>query len=283
MDETRRHQKIALFACNGDLPKLIAHSLQLRTTSHIILGFEGITDPVPWVEHHVHWHKIGHIGAILKTLHEENITHITLAGALKRPNLQSLSVDITGMQWLRRLGVSIFKGDDGLLSSVLKLIEKEGFVVIPPHTLLDNVICSPGLLTRHKPSPQDLLDIQKGMKLLRALSPFDVGQAVVIRQGVVLGIEAIEGTQGLLERIAKMQDKAPHETPSGVLIKCAKMDQNLNVDVPTIGQDTVMQVQDANLKGVALSAYTTQILNREKVIALCNEKGLFLDVIKDEQ
>lgn len=279
MHETMRDQKIALFACKGDLPKLIEKHLKIHTIAHIILAFDGITDRVSWPEKQVSWHKIGHIGEILKTLREEKVTHITLAGSLKRPNLQSLSMDFTGMQWLRRLGMSIFKGDDGLLSALLHLIEKEGFVVIPPHTLLEDITVSPGLLTVEKPSPKDMLDIKMGINLLRALSPFDVGQAVVIREGVVLGIEALEGTQGLLERMRGMRGCAP----SGVLIKCAKVGQNLYVDVPTIGPETIEQVQNADLKGIAISAHTTQILNKEKVIALCDEKKLFLDVIQDEK
>ena len=279
MDETKTHQKIALFACNGDLPKLVENALQKQNIHSIIIAFEGITHPTGWDNKNLHWHKIGHVGGILKTLRDAGVTHVTFAGSLKRPNLQALSMDTTGMQWLGRLGMSIFKGDDGLLSAVLNLIEREGFQIVAPHTWLEDIMASVGGLTALQPSKEDIQDIQKGWDLLRVMSPFDVGQAVVVRKGVILGIEALEGTQGLLERVALMKE-GMH---SGVLVKGAKIGQSLKIDVPTIGPDTVEQVKNAGLRGMAMSAHTTQILMKEKVIALCNQRGLFLDVFKDER
>ena len=272
---TKQTRVIGLLCGNGDLPghlitEITAHKIPLHC-----VGFEGFTDlfETPSTQS---WHKIGHIGEIVQTLKDHHVTHIVMAGSLKRPSLTSLSMDIVGAKWFARLGLSAFGGDDALLSKMIELMENEGFEILSPHTLLPELLHEASILTGKKPCCDALQDIERGKSILQALSPFDVGQAIVVQQGLVLGIEAVEGTEALLKRIIPLKK----EGFGGVLVKLAKEGQSLKVDVPTIGVETAKQVHKAGLVGIAISANTTQILDCQHVVNYCNNHNLFLSVIE---
>jgi hypothetical protein len=180
-------------------------------------------------------------------------------------------MDRTGARWLTALGASAFKGDDHLLSGLVSLLEKEGITVVPPHALVGNLFVPPGVLTIRAPTSDDQNDINQGMTLLSVLSPYDVGQAVAIHDGCVLGIETIEGTAALLGNI-----RALGRTPGGVFVKTRKVGQSQKVDMPTIGTETIAQVRDAGLSGIAIEIGGVQVLDLVDVIRLADEAGLFV-------
>lgn len=271
-------EKFALLAGNGDLPKQIIHALKERGSPLIVVCFEGMTQAETFQDHDVFWVSIGHIGLLLKTLKDHHVTHIVMAGQIPRPSLKELSLDWLGTKWLARVGMKAFGGDDALLSTLTELIEKEGFQVIAPHQILSNTTVASGVLTKISPNTMATADIQRGRAILDALSPFDVGQAIVVQEGIVIGIEAAEGTEALLARAKTLRKQS---ADGGVLVKIAKKGQSLLVDVPTIGPETVMQVARANLSGIAMSAHTTQIIDKEKVVDLCNHHHLFLVAMND--
>ncbi|MBX9976953.1 MAG: UDP-2,3-diacylglucosamine diphosphatase LpxI [Alphaproteobacteria bacterium] len=281
------HEKIALFAGNGDLPHKLTQHFKDHRVDHTIVAFEGMTEKEPYMGQSINWHKVGHVAAILKTLRSQNVTHIVMAGNLKRPSIGELSLDREGMKWIARMGMAALSGDDGFLSKLIQLMEGEGFKVVSPHSFLTNMVCEPGLLTKKEPSEQALHDIEKGKAILNALSPFDVGQAIVVREGLVLGIETSSGTTAMLEQVR--QHKIANSRFSifvpdtgrygGVLVKLSKNNQSLLVDLPTIGVNTIAEVVSSGLSGIAISARTTQILDKEEVIAMCNDNGVFLIAI----
>lgn len=275
------HEKIALFAGNGDLPHKLIEHFKTHRIDYTIIGFEGMTEREPYTGQNVHFHKIGHVGAVLETLKAQHVTHIVMAGNLKRPSIGELSLDREGMKWIARMGMAALSGDDGFLSKLIQLMEGEGFKVVSPHSFLTNMVCEPGLLTKKEPSEQALHDIEKGKAILNALSPFDVGQAIVVREGLVLGIETHFGTCAMLDQIR--QKEITKGAGSGVLVKFAKKEQSLLVDVPTIGPDTVKQIIDAGLFGIAISAHTTQIIDKDDVISMCDRHGRFLIVIDNSE
>lgn len=227
-------------------------------------------------------HAIGHVGAMLATLKQHNITHIVMAGDLKRPSLRDLSLDWIGTKWMARLGMSAFSGDDTILSKLVQFIEGEGFTVISPHDIMPLLTQSKGTLSKTHPDQNALYDIEKGMRLIHTLSPFDIGQAVIVRDGYVIGIEAAEGTRALITRCGDLlkhkKDSDTSRTVSGVLIKSAKNHQSMKVDVPTIGPDTIEQVYQAGLAGIALGYGVTQILDEEKVLKQCEAYHIFLHI-----
>ena len=265
---------LALIAGQGELPHKIINAQKDKRTI-IVVAFEGqtpieLTQSLP-PEIPVLWVKLGIIAPVLDFLKQWHITHVTMAGGLTRPKFRDLSMDRTGLRWLKALGASAFKGDDHLLGGLVTLLEKEGLCIIPPHDLVENLFTSAGVLTMHAPTPDDQNDISHAITILNALSAYDVGQAIAVHDGCVLGIETIEGTAALLGNI-----RALGRAPGGVFVKMRKIGQNQKVDMPTIGANTIRQVCDAGLSGIAIEAGGVQVLDLVDVIRLADEAGLFI-------
>jgi DUF1009 family protein len=274
-------QVIGLFAGRGELPlKIIAHCHEQAQPLHLI-AFEGQTDPEfvtqqeKLVEGHL-WTHFGAVGKTLKYLKAHKVTHIVMAGAMNRPSWSEIKLDWKGTQWFAKLGLAKIgmksSGDDGLLTSIMGLLKAEGIDVISATDILDDLLAPEGVMGRHQPGKTDWKDISQGRDVARLLGSGDIGQAVVVQQGLVLGVEAIEGTESLLARCGTLR----RDGPGGVLVKMAKPQQSRAVDLPTIGVSTVHQAKAAGLVGIAIEAGATQILDRHAVIAAADEAGLFL-------
>jgi hypothetical protein len=155
---------------------------------------------------------------------------------------------------------------------LLALINAQGFEIISPKDFLSNLFAPKGILTTRTPDDQDMRDIQRGIQALQVMGPVDIGQAVVVQQGIVLAIEAIEGSAAMIQRSGTLK----RQGPGGVLVKIAKKQQTSLVDLPTIGPDTIESVYQAGLQGIAIGADTTQIIHKEQVIRLANQYRLFI-------
>ncbi len=199
------------------------------------------------------------------------MTELVLAGGLRRPSLASLRPDWRAAKLFARIGYRAL-GDDGLLSAIVGEFEREGFRVIGADQLLAAGLAPEGVLGTLHPDAQGLADIEHAHRLARALGALDVGQAVVVQQGLVLGVEAIEGTDELLRRCAGLR----REGPGGVLVKVEKPGQERRADRPTIGPHTVTLAAAAGLRGIAVEAGVTIILDRDEVIAAAEQAGLFV-------
>lgn len=262
---------LALLAGRGRLPLQVVSACQHRNIPFLVVAFEGQTDP-QFVQQHRHvWVRMGAIGNILDILKHQGVDKIVMAGSLKRPSFTELGLDKTGLSWLAKIGIKAF-GDDGLLSGVIKMLEGEGFQVLSAPDLIDDLLCPQGILTTQTLNDQDWQDVTRGVGVLKTLGSMDVGQAVVVSDGLVLGIEALEGTAALIERCGTLNRSHGH----GVLIKMAKSGQSLKVDLPTVGLETVRQIKEAGFRGMALQAKVTQILDRERVIMEANAAGIFI-------
>jgi DUF1009 family protein len=163
-------------------------------------------------------------------------------------------------------------GDDGLLSAIVSELEKEGFRVIGPDQLLDGELVGAGPLGAVLPGPQSEADIERGLSIACALGALDIGQAVIVQQGLVLGVEAIEGTDELIRRCGELR----REGPGGVLVKIEKPGQERRADRPTIGPRTVALAAEAGLAGVAVEADATIVLDQDEVIRAADRAGLFV-------
>jgi len=277
MNKLITNNTLALIAGRGDLPhKIIDAQKDVRPI--VIVAFEGQTpadlaERVP-SEIPMLWVKLGMVGPVLDFFKQWHVTDVTMAGGLTRPRLRDLSMDWVGARWLKVLGMNAFKGDNHLLGGIVAMLEAEGYQVIPPHALIGNLFVSAGVLTACAPTAADQRDITHGQSILNALSPFDVGQGVVVHDGCVLGIETIGGTEALLGHV-----KALGRPRGGVFIKMSKVGQNQKVDMPTIGVETLAQVRAAGLAGIAIEAISVQVLDLVDVIQLANEAGVFVTVI----
>ena len=194
-----------------------------------------------------------------------------MAGAIARPSLAELRPDLGTARWLARIGTAS-SGDDGLLRSIIQALETEGFTVRGIDDLLSGLVADAGTYGRTQPDEAAWADIERGVSVAKALGAADVGQAVVVQQGLVLAVEALEGTDALLRRAAELR----RDGPGGVLVKVTKPRQERRADLPSIGSGTVEGSATAGLKGIALEAGGTLIIDREAVIRAADAAGLFI-------
>ncbi len=241
-----------------------------------MIGLEGFAEPdviAPWP--HVYL-RMGAGGRILAALRQHGCQDLVLIGPVRRPSMLDLRPDLEGTKILARIGRAALAGDDGLLSAVMRVLGEEGFRVLGAHEILNAALGPPGLLTSTAPDATAMADIRRGIAVTRALGAVDVGQACVVRAGVVIAVEAVEGTDAMLSRCRALVDAMQMTAPGGVLVKAVKPGQDRRADLPTIGPDTIRHAADAGLAGIAYDAGGTILAEREACIARANETGLFL-------
>jgi DUF1009 family protein len=236
------------------------------------LAFEGETDPT-WVQPFDHeWVKLGAVGETIKLLHRADVCEVVLIGAIKRPSFSQLKLDFRGMQLLAKVGLHAARGDDVLLSTIVSELETEGFGVLGADDIIQSMLASAGVMTQVSPDEQARLDIAVGIEVATCLGALDVGQAVVVQQGVVLGVEAIEGTDALLKRASELRRAGP----GGVLVKLKKPRQDRRTDLPTVGAQTIVGAVEAGLQGIAIHAGHCLMVERLAMIERADEAGLFI-------
>jgi DUF1009 family protein len=263
--------RLGIIAGSGALPRRLVDSCRTVGRDIFVLAVEGAAEPqaLEGVPHA--WCRLGAAAKALAILRDNQVSELVLAGGVRRPSLADLRPDWRAAKLFARIGYRAL-GDDGLLSAVVDELEREGFRVIGAHHLLVAGLAAEGPFGKSRPDAQALADIGHGLRIARALGGLDVGQAVVVQQGLVLGVEAIEGTDELLQRCARLR----REGPGGVLVKIEKPGQEQRADRPTIGPRTVALAAAAGLCGIAVEAGTTIVLDRDQVTADADRAGLFV-------
>lgn len=269
--KTPLNKTIGIIAGSGALFDEVLEQAITKNLQPIIVSFSDSPASLPFPTLQT---TLGKIGEILIFFKKHNVHQIIFAGKVPRPSFSTLGFDATGVKWMQKLGLKAFGGDDALLKGITQLLHVEGFEIISPKDFLPNLVLRPGIYTENQPSKIDITDITRGVDVLKSLSDADVGQACIVHEGLVLGVEAIEGTQNLIERCSSLK-RAPK---GGVLIKIAKQNQTTLADLPTIGIETIEAIYACHLNGIAISAHTTQVLDFETVINLCNQYNLFFKV-----
>jgi DUF1009 family protein len=237
-----------------------------------LVGLEGFADPAvlaPWPHEVI---RIGAAGRILAALRAHGCSDLVLIGPVKRPSLFDLRPDAEGARILARIGRAAFAGDDGLLAAVAKVLGEEGFRIVGAQEILGRALAPAGLMTRAAPDSLAMADVRRGISVARTLGRVDVGQGCVVQQGIVLAVEAAEGTDAMLTRCAALARSGP----GGVLVKLVKPGQDRRTDLPTIGPGTIAAAVGAGLQGVAFEAGGTILAEREATIAAADAAGLFL-------
>ncbi len=263
--------RLGIVAGSGGLPRRIVDTCRAAGREVFVLALEGAAEPalVDGVEHA--WCRLGAAGHGLDLLRRNNVTDLVLAGGVRRPSLAMLRPDWRAAKFFARVGYKAL-GDDGLLSAVVAEFEREGFRVIGADQLLAAGLAPEGALGSLRPDAQAMADIEHGQRIARALGALDIGQAVVVQQGLVLGVEAIEGTDALLRRCAELR----REGLGGVLVKVEKPGQEQRADRPTIGPQTVALAAEAGLRGIAVEAGATIVLDRDEMVQAADRAGLFV-------
>ncbi len=263
--------RLGIVAGGGLLPGHIAQRCREQGREVFIVALEQQADPAvvePWP--HV-WVRLGAAGTAIRHLREAGVEEVVMAGPVRRPSLSELRPDARALRFLARGALS--GGDDGLLSAVVRsLEEEEGFRIVSVQDVAGGLLAREGTLGAHAPAAEDRSDIARGVAVLAAMSAVDVGQAVVVQAGVVLGVEAIEGTDALIRRCGELR----RDAKGPVLIKLAKRGQEQRVDLPTIGPDTVAGCRDAGFAGIAIEAGRSLMVERDTTIATADAAGMFL-------
>lgn len=278
-DKPSQRRPLGVIAGGGSLPLAVAEAAVKSGLPLHIMAFRGNADVALKAFPHtmLHW---GEIGKIFKTLQRHGCLDVVLVGSLKRPRLLDIRPDLGLFYNLPRVLKLMQGGDDSVLSRVVRLFEAKGFRVVGAHDIAPHLVAPSGALGQLQPSAKDLADITLGLKVVRALGALDVGQAAAVSRGYVLAVEAAEGTDEMLRRCAKLHQWGL-KSASGVLVKCPKPGQELRVDMPAIGPNTVELAAAAGLRGIAVAAGRVLMANPQLMIETAEALGLFIVGVDD--
>jgi hypothetical protein len=269
---------VGVIAGGGVMPFAVADSLRARGLNPILFALKGVCDPVATERFRHHWITVGQYGRAKKLFRAENCKNLVFIGTLVRPALSEIRLDWETIRVMGRVWSAFRGGDDHLLSGVGRIFEQEGFRLLGLKEVAPDLLMPEGCVTRTLPGQDATVDIAKGRDVLRALSPFDIGQAVVVIDGHVVGVEGIEGTDELLARIASLRAAGSIRSAKGrgVLVKAPKSGQDLRFDLPTIGSRTIEKAAAAALAGVAVLAGNTVVADAQAMIEAADKAGLFV-------
>jgi len=270
-------RKLGLIAGGGRLPAEIAQHCERSGRALFVIRLKGFADSQ--MEAHAGAQVgIAELGKCFRALRRAGCEAVCLAGNVSRPDFGALIPDLRGLSVLPAAIAAAAKGDDALLRLMVREFEKEGFAVEGAHEVMEDLSLPAGLLGRCPPDDRGQSDAQRALEVARAIGELDIGQAAVVCHGLVLAVEAQEGTDAMLARVAELPEhlRGRPGAPRGVLAKAAKPIQETRVDLPTIGLATVQAVARAGLAGIVGEAGRVLVLDREAVIGLADELGLFI-------
>ncbi len=269
---------LAMICGGGSLPLAVADYVAARGRRVVLFPLRGAAEGTAVERYAHHWLYVGQVGKFLKLARGEGCRDVVFIGALVRPSIWQVHPDLVGLSVLPRALKAFRGGDNHLLSGMGRLIESKGLRLRGAHEVAPEILMPEGTLGRVQPSESDRADIALGLDYLRAAGPFDVGQAVVVAGRHILAVEAAEGTDGMLARVAEMRASGRLRAAKGigVLVKAAKPDQDRRFDLPSIGPTTAERTAAAGLAGMAVLAGDAIIADPERVIAAADRAGIFV-------
>ncbi|THD46166.1 MAG: LpxI family protein [Bradyrhizobium sp.] len=268
---------LAIICGGGAFPLEVARAAAATGASPFLVGLVGASDPGVEAFPHV-WLHLGQVGKLFAELAARGIAEVALVGALTRPEFADLRFDWGALKRAPELAKAFRGGDNRLLSGIAAVFEGEGFKVVGAHEIAPQLVASLGALGARVAPASAEMDIQTGAATIAALSPFDAGQGVVVAEGRILAIEAAEGTDAMLARVAEMRAsrRLKMTGPAGVFVKAPKRGQDLRLDMPAIGPRTIAAAIEAQLLGIAVVAGSVLIAERESTLRAADAAGLFI-------
>lgn len=260
----------AIIAGRGALPAHLAARLSGEGAPFVLYELDGFAmeNPDGWpVERFI----IERLALLFDRLHAAGVTRVVFAGAVARPQIEPERIDPATAQLLPRLLPAFQQGDDALLRTVIALFEEEDFTVAGAADIAPDLLPAAGVLGAVQPSEANKADAARGFDILTALGPVDLGQGVVVAQGLCLAVETLPGTNAMLAFVG-----ANSPGTGGVFCKAPKPGQDRRIDLPTLGPETVARAADAGLAGIAIEAGGVMILERAATISEAEARGLFL-------
>ncbi len=260
------------------MPFAVADSLAAQGLAPVLFALRGACDPDRVSRFRHHWISVGQLGRATKLFRSEGCRDLIFIGTLLRPALSEIRLDWGTIRVLGRVWAAFRGGDDHLLSGIGRILEQDGFRMVGIRDVAPDVLMPAGQIARAMPDAAAAADIAKGREVLGALGPFDIGQAVVVIDGHVVAVEDIEGTDGLLARVARLREAGRIRAKSGrgVLVKAPKSGQDLRFDLPAVGAKTVEGAASAGLAGIAVIAGHTIAADSQAMIEVADSAGLFI-------
>lgn len=270
---------LAIIAGAGDFPPRLAAIAAARGQTVFVAALEGAADPAAFGQADLQVYRLGQLGRLLDELRRRQVTELVLIGSLPRPSFAALRPEASTLKYLPHFARAFRGGDDHLLRGVVGFFEGQGFAVHGPADIAPAMTAPLGSLGRKAASAEQKAQIARGFDLLAALSPFDVGQAAILADHRVIAIEAAEGTDGMIRRVADMvaSGRLRIARGDGVLVKAPKDGQDLRVDMPAIGAETLRNVTAAGLAGIGLRAGRVLVGDAAGLGKLADKAGLFVE------
>jgi DUF1009 family protein len=275
-------RKLGLIAGGGELPLALAHHCRAVGRPLFVIRLRGFASPELSAFDGIEA-GLAELGKGMGALRRAGCETVCFAGKVARPDLRALKPDLRGLAALPGAIAAAARGDEALLAFILGQFEMEGFAVEGAHQVMASLALAGGPLGRHAPLATHTLDIERALAAARAIGRIDAGQAAVSCAGLILALEAQEGTDAMLERVAALPQAVRGSVldPLGVLAKACKPGQELRIDLPTIGPATVRRAAAAGLAGIVGEAGRLLVVDRPKTAALADELGLFISGLNE--
>jgi len=262
---------LGIIAGGGDIPGMLVEECRAKGRDVFVLALKGHADADRFPKPPDAWIRLGQASKGFKLLHDAGVRDLIVIGGVRRPSLLEMRPDFRTAMFMAKIGRRFFR-DNSLLSAVALELEQDGFRLVPPEDLLNHMLVTDRLYSVARPDASARMDIDLGIATARDLGRRDIGQAAIIHQGRVLGVEDQEGTDALIRRCAAGNS----DGPGGVLVKVCKPGQERRVDLPTIGVATVQAAASCGLRGIAVEAGGALIVDAEAVARAADSLGIFV-------
>jgi len=276
---------IAIIAGGGSVPLHVANAALSGGRKVLVIGIKGEANP--GIDRFAHdWIHFGQMGRLLKLLDDHGAVELVLVGGINaRPDFSQLRLDFWTLKNLPEILSIMSKGDDSVLSGTIKMFEARGYTVVGAHEIAADLVSLPGVIAGTKPESNGFDDIKLAISAARNIGKLDAGQAAIVVNGRIVALEAAEGTDEMIARVARLNasGRLKWKGRVGVLAKCAKPQQDLRVDMPTIGPDTVTAVDRAGLAGIAIEARQVMIIERDETRRRAELAGVFIFAVDERE
>jgi DUF1009 family protein len=273
---------LAMIIGGGSIPIAVAETVERRGRRVVLFPVSGWADPAVVEKFKHYWLPLAKAGLFYRYARAEGCRDVVFVGKALRPPLRSLRIDWLTLRLLPRIVRAYRGGDDHLISNVARIFEDYGFRIVAPHEVAPDILMPEGPIGTLRPSQRDEADITRALAVLEATGPFDMGQAAIVADNHVLAVEAIEGTDAMLRRIAELRAQGRIAAPAGagVLVKAPKPQQDRRFDLPAIGPRTVEEVARAGLAGIAVVAGGAVVAEPAAVATAADKAKVFVVGIK---
>jgi DUF1009 family protein len=277
-DQSTSAGPLGILCGGGSVPIAVADAVSRNGRDVVLFAVIGWADPAAVARYRHHWIHLGRMGEFFRLAATERCREVVFIGTVIRPSLAQIRLDWTTIKLFPRIVRAFRGGDNHLLSNVGGFLEDHGIRLLGAHEVAPEILMPEGVMSNHAPESRDRADIEQGFAALAAIGPFDVGQAVVVAEGHVLALEAAEGTDRMLMRVAELRRDGRIRLPTGVgvLIKAPKPTQDRRFDLPTIGPSTIEGVAKAGLAGIAVVAGEAIVAEPSRVAKAADDANIFV-------